>query len=206
VQKPSASATSAPRVIHIALPYCEDHPSLRNSWRAMLKRTMSRINATKVTSAANEELSAMRTVPERWYSAPQKPNSTARPDRPAAMGCKMRVNVRLWMDDDDNSPNLKVCQFEFSRILCIRRTRWGNDILCELAFRYNRTHRIDTRISHWLHEGNKCYSRLGRIRIPGKYVNDERMGETNGWHTRTNKTIAEKQKNKPGMAGEAAIS
>lgn len=57
----------------------------------MVKRTMSRTNATNVTSAANEELSAMRIVPERWYSEPQTPNSTAKADRAAAMGCKMRV-------------------------------------------------------------------------------------------------------------------
>lgn len=106
VQNPSASAISAPRVSHIALPYSEVPPSLRNSCRAMLKSAKSRTNATNVTSAANEELSAMRTVPERWYSEPQMPNSTARPDRPAAMGCKMRVNVRLWMVDEDNSPVL----------------------------------------------------------------------------------------------------
>lgn len=106
VQNPSESAASAPRVSHIALPYCEDHPNLRNSCRAMLKSTKSRTNATNVTSAANDELSAMRTVPERWYSAPQRPNSTARPDRPAAIGCKMRVNVRLWIVEEDNSPVL----------------------------------------------------------------------------------------------------
>jgi hypothetical protein len=110
VQNPSASATSAPRVSHIALPYCEDDPSLRNSCRAMLKSARSRTNATNVTSAASEELSAMRTVPERWYSEPQRPNITARPDRPAAMGCKMRVKVRLWIVDEDNSPVLlQVC-------------------------------------------------------------------------------------------------
>jgi len=104
VQNPSASANSALRVSHIALPYCEDHPSLRNSCRAMLKSTKSRMNATNVISAANEELSAMRTVSERWYSEPQMPNITARPDRPAAMGCKMRAKVRLWIVDEDNSP------------------------------------------------------------------------------------------------------
>ena len=53
VQKPSASAISAPRVSHIALPYCEDHPSLWNSCRAMLKSARSRTNATNVTSAAD---------------------------------------------------------------------------------------------------------------------------------------------------------
>lgn len=91
VQKPIKRAHSAPRVSHMALPYCDDHPNLRNSCRAMVKRTMSRTNATNVTSAANEELSAMRIVPERWYSEPQTPNSTAKADRAAAMGCKMRV-------------------------------------------------------------------------------------------------------------------
>jgi len=70
----------------------------------MLKSVRSRTNATKVTSAAKEELSAMRTVPARWYPEPQMPNSTARPDRPAAMGCKMRVYVRLWIEDEENWP------------------------------------------------------------------------------------------------------
>lgn len=106
VQNPSESAASAPRVSHNALPYCADHPNLRNSCRAMLKSAMSRMNAIRVTSAANEELSAMRTVPERWYSEPQRPNSTAMPDRPAAMGCKMRVTVRLWIEDEDKLPVL----------------------------------------------------------------------------------------------------
>ena len=69
---------------------------------------MSRINATNVTSAANEELSAMRTVPERWYSEPQTPNSTAKAERAAAMGCKMRVYVRLWTVEEANSPVLHV--------------------------------------------------------------------------------------------------
>ena len=91
VQNPSASAANATRVSHIALPNSDDHPSLRNSCLAMLNSARSRMNASNVTSAAKEELSAMRTVPERWYSEPQRPNSTARPDRPAAMGCNMRV-------------------------------------------------------------------------------------------------------------------
>jgi hypothetical protein len=72
----------------------------------MLKSAMSRTNATRVTSAAKKELTAIRIVPERLYPAPQRPNSTARPDRPAAMGCKMRVHVRLWMVEDANSPVL----------------------------------------------------------------------------------------------------
>jgi hypothetical protein len=72
----------------------------------MLQSTMSRIHATNVTSAASEEKSAMKTVPVRWYSEPQRPNSTARPDRPAAMGCKMRVEVRLWIVEEDSSPVL----------------------------------------------------------------------------------------------------
>ena len=68
----------------------------------MLNSTMSRTNATSVAIAANEELRAMRTVPERWYPAPQSPNNRARPDRPAAIGCRMRVNVRLCIVAEDN--------------------------------------------------------------------------------------------------------
>ena len=65
VKKPSASAPSAPRVSHKALPNSEAPPNLRNSCRAMLKSAMSRTNAINVTSVANEEVSAMRTVPVR---------------------------------------------------------------------------------------------------------------------------------------------
>ena len=75
----------------------------------MLKSTMSRMNAMNVTSAANEELRVMRTVPARWYPAPQSPNSMAMPDRPAAIGCKMRVNVRLCIVPEDNLLVLEVC-------------------------------------------------------------------------------------------------
>lgn len=36
---------------------------------------------------------AMRIVPERWYEAPQIPNRTERPERPAAIGCRISVSV-----------------------------------------------------------------------------------------------------------------
>jgi hypothetical protein len=70
----------------------------------MLNSAISRMNAMKVTSAANEELRTMRTVPARWYAAPQSPNNRAMPDRPAAIGCRMRVNVRLCIVPEDSWP------------------------------------------------------------------------------------------------------
>jgi len=69
----------------------------------MPNSTISRTNAMNVMIAANEELRVIRTVPERWYPAPQIPNNRAMPDRAAAMGCRMRVKVRLCIVLEDNS-------------------------------------------------------------------------------------------------------
>ena len=68
----------------------------------MLNNTISRMNAMSVMIAANEELRVMRTVPARWYPTPQSPNNRAMPDRPAAMGCRIRVKVRLCIVAEEN--------------------------------------------------------------------------------------------------------
>lgn len=53
---------------------------------------------------------AMRIVPERWYEAPQIPNRTERPERPAAMGCRISVSVNRCREVVFNREVLRVIQ------------------------------------------------------------------------------------------------
>lgn len=61
--------------------------------RTMPHRTISITQAMSVARNARSDVMAMRIVPERWYEAPQIPNRTERPERPAAIGCRISVSV-----------------------------------------------------------------------------------------------------------------
>jgi hypothetical protein len=63
--KARANEMKAPSVIHVALPYATGVDS-RYLFRAMLKRTISMIQTTKVVSNAIVDVMVIKTVPKRW--------------------------------------------------------------------------------------------------------------------------------------------
>jgi len=70
--------------------------------RAIPNKDMSIIHATNVVIAASPVTRVMNTVPERWCAMPHRPNKNAIPAKPAAIGCKMSVFVRLYMTVDSS--------------------------------------------------------------------------------------------------------
>ena len=65
---------------------------------------MSMIQAIRVQMKARPEIRDMNTVPERWYPAPQRPNRTARPDKPAATSDEVRNVIRWTNQGESNLP------------------------------------------------------------------------------------------------------